>query len=108
MKLKENEKMALEELKRLINENYQDAEIILYGSKARGDDDTASDIDILILVNEEADRNLKEKINAITYSIELQHDVIFGTIVENRNFWQTPLANAMPFHWNVDREGVVI
>lgn len=29
-------------------------------------------------------------------------------IIENKDFWNTPLANAMPLHWNIDREGIAI
>jgi len=106
--LKGNERKALQELKERILERFPDAEIILYGSKARGDSEEESDIDLLILVESLVNTKLEEEIFHISYEIELKHDVVFGEIVENKDFWNTPSANAMPLHWNIDREGVLI
>ena len=106
LNLKANEKKALHELKKNLLKKFPDAEIIIYGSKTRGDYEQFSDIDLLILVDSQVNRELKEKITEITYSVELKYDVVFGTIVEKRSFWNSPLANAMPLHWNIDREGV--
>jgi len=106
LKLKENEKKALQELKERLLKRFPDTKIILYGSKVRGDDEEFSDIDLLILVDSQVNRKLKEEITEITYDIELKYDVVFGTIVENRAFWNSPLSNAMPLHQNIDREGV--
>lgn len=106
--IKENERIALEELKERLVQRFPDAEIILYGSKARGDFEKESDIDLLILVGSRITSRLEEEITHITYDIELKYDVVFGKIVENKDFWNSPLANAMPLHWNIDREGVII
>jgi predicted nucleotidyltransferase len=106
--LKENEKRALQELKGRLLQRFPDAEIILYGSKARGDFDEESDIDLLILIETPITSGLEEEITHITYDIELKYDVVFGKIIENKGFWNSPLANAMPLHWNIDREGVLI
>jgi hypothetical protein len=106
IKLKENESMALFELKERLLQRFSDVEVIIYGSKARGDDEEFSDIDLLILVDSQINRKLKEEITEITYDIELKYDVVFGIIVENRDFWKSPLANSMPLHWNIDRDGV--
>ena len=106
--LKENERIALEELKERLVQRFPDAEIILYGSKARGDFEKESDIDLLILVESQITSRLEEEITHITYDIELKYDVVFGKIVENKDFWNSPLAHAMPLHWNIDREGVLI
>lgn len=106
IKLKENESMALFELKKRLLQRFSDVEVVIYGSKARGDDEELSDIDLLILVESQINRKLKEEVTEITYDIELKYDVVFGIIVENRDFWKSPLANAMPLHWNIDRDGV--
>jgi len=106
--LRENERKALEELKEKILERFPDAEIILYGSKARENSDKESDIDLLILVESQVNTDLEEEIFHISYEVELKHDVVFGEIIENKNFWDTALAKAMPLHWNIDREGVLV
>lgn len=106
LKLKENEKKALQELKQKLLRRFPDAEAILYGSKVRSDYEEFSDIDLLILINSQVTRRIKEEITENTYDIELKYDVVFGIIIENRDFWESPLANAMPLHWNIDREGV--
>lgn len=108
LNLKENERKALQELKERLLERFPDAEIILYGSKARGDFDEESDIDLLILIGSPVNSKLEEEITHITFDIELNYDVVFGKIIENKDFWNSPLANAMPLHWNIDREGVHI
>jgi predicted nucleotidyltransferase len=108
LNLKGNEKKALQELKERLLERFANVEIILYGSKARGDFDEESDIDLLILLDSPVTSNLEEEITHVTYDIELKYDVVFGKIVENKDFWNTPLANAMPLHWNIDREGVLV
>jgi len=106
--LRENEKNALQELKEKILVKFPDAEIILYGSRARGDSEEESDIDLLILVESLINTKLEEEIFHLSYQIELKYEVVFGEIVENKDFWNTPLANAMPLHRNIDREGVHI
>ncbi len=106
--LRKNEKEALSELKSQLKQRIPDAEIILYGSKARGDSEELSDIDILILIDKKVDRKLKEKIVDIRYDIELKYDVVFGLVIENKDFWDSSLANAMPFHKNIEREGVLL
>lgn len=108
LNLKGNEKKALQELKERLLERFANVEIILYGSKARGDFDEESDIDLLILLDSPVTSKLEEEITHVTYDIELKYDVVFGKIVENKDFWNTPLANAMPLHWNIDREGVLV
>lgn len=106
--LKRQEIKAIRELKQKLLKKFPDIEVILYGSKARGDSKESSDIDILILIDQKIDRNLKEKITQIKYDIELKYDVIFSTIIENKKVWKSPLFNVMPLHLNVHKDGVSI
>jgi len=108
LKLQKNEKKALQELGQRILERFPDAEIILYGSKARGDDGKFSDIDVLVLLDREVNNSLEEKIFSTAFQIELECDVIFGIIVYPKKFWNSKLGKAMPLHWNVDKEGISV
>lgn len=104
--LKNNETGALEDLKKRLSERFPSVEIILFGSKARGDFDSESDFDLLVLIDNAPDSRIEEEIVGISYDIELMYDVVFGIIVENKDYWDSPLARAMPLHWNVDKDGV--
>lgn len=108
LKLKNNEKKALQELKTRLHENFPEVEIILYGSKVKGDFDEESDIDALVLLNENVDDSLREEIFSLSFKIELKYDVIFGIIVESKVYWNSELAKAMPIHWNIDKEGISV
>jgi len=107
LNLNEKEIRALQELKEKVLEIFSSAEIILYGSKVKGQDDEESDIDLLILIDKQVTTALEEEIFHISYEIELKYEVIFGEIVvENNDFWNTPLARAMPLHRKIDKEGI--
>ncbi len=83
-------------------------QVILYGSKIRGDDEKFSDIEILILLDEEIDVELEKQVLDISYDIELEFDVVFGVMIESKGFWDFSLAKIMPLHQNIDKEGVLV
>ncbi len=105
-KLKDFERQALRKLKEKIKERFAEAKIILYGSKVRGDFDEESDIDILVLIDEDVNNQIEEEILKIVYEIELEYGVVFGKIIESKSFWNSELAKAMPLHQNIDKEGI--
>jgi predicted nucleotidyltransferase len=106
--LNENEKNALTSLKDAIKAIVPDMEIVLYGSKARGDDREWSDIDILVISNTVLSSETEHKISEIKFDIELRFEVCIGMQLEYRTFWDSPRGRAMPFHWNIDKEGIVL
>jgi len=52
MLLKENEKPALTELKKVLQANYGLIDFKVFGSKARGEDTAESDIDVMIALSQ--------------------------------------------------------
>lgn len=108
LSLKLNEKKALEELKLRLGKKLPGCDIVLFGSRARGEGDAYSDMDILIIVDSHVDGRLRDIINDISYPLEIEFDVVFGKVVENRNAWNSAVSRSMPFHWNIDREGIVL
>ncbi len=107
-RLKKNELRAIKELKHRIQEKVPGTRIILFGSKARGDFEEFSDIDLLILVDAKTTMAAEEEIRTIKFEAELKYDVVFGIIIRHKDFWDSALARAMPLHWNIDKEGVAV
>jgi predicted nucleotidyltransferase len=98
----------LQRCKKAVTDVVGDAEVILYGSRARGDAQEDSDYDILVIVDGPVNMALEERILSKVYPLELDTGAMLTLIVYNRQQWDSALYRAMPFHKNVDREGVVV
>jgi predicted nucleotidyltransferase len=85
-----------------------DADVILYGSRARGDADEYSDYDILIIVDGSVNMALEERILDKIYPLELETCQVLTFIVYSKQDWNSALYQVMPLHKNVDRDGVIL
>ncbi len=104
-------KKSIEEFLNETNKMFGDRvkKIILYGSYARGDFNTSSDIDIMILTDltDEEIVEYGERIWDFAYDIELKNDVLISPLIKNIdkfNYW----LEALPFYMNIQKEGVVL
>lgn len=84
------------------------AEVILYGSRARGDAGPESDYDLLVLVDGPVDWQFEDCIRRSLYHLELERGVVVTVNAYNSADWRSPLYRAMPFQRNVEREGIVL
>jgi len=98
----------LQRCKRAIRQAVPEADVVLYGSRARGDAGKYSDYDILIIVNGSVDMALEKKILDHVYPLELETGAVLTIFTYSKQKWDSPLYRAMPFHKNVDREGVLL
>ncbi len=81
---------VINKVKEIMHRYDKNAEIILFGSRARGDWDEESDWDFLIFGNlPERSENIKQKIRAdILKEIELaSFDIVF-TLFHNKKVWE--------------------
>lgn len=89
-----------------IHDNDPQAEVYLFGSRARGDSKPDSDWDILILVNESRVTNdIEDKFREDLYDIELESGQVISTFVYPKDYWQNSLIYS-PLYDNVKREAI--
>ena len=67
-----------------------------------------SDYDLLILTEQTPSVRIDEAIIDHIYPVELETGAMISFVVQNAADWDKPLYKAMPFHKNIDREGVPI
>lgn len=84
------------------------AEIILYGSRARGDAEPDSDWDFLVLLEGEVDPIRKTTLWHRLWDLERDLEQVICPLVRSREEWESPLRQAMPLHRNIEREGIVL
>ena len=83
------------------------AEVILYGSRARGDERFDSDWDILVLTDYSIDLVTERKFRNKLYDLELETGEPLSIFVYSKNDWRTK-QRITPFYENVTQEGVQI
>ncbi len=110
MALKQREKRAIELFKAVLDERLPDegVELLLFGSKARGDDRRGSDIDLVVLLNRETLDVIEKVYRAVT-------DAALTTSVYNislrplsRRAFASMKKNRSPFICNVLRDAVPV
>ncbi len=79
----------------------------VFGSRARGDADEYSDMDVFIEV-ESLDKKLKEKIGDITWEIGFQHFIVIFPLIFTRYEIEKSPLKASPIVKNIAEEGVRI
>jgi len=100
--------MLLRKVKQAVGEVEPEAEIVLYGSQARGDSNAVSDWDFLILVDGRVTDDRVDRIRHRLYEIEWESGEVLSSIVRNRQEWDSLPLSSTPFHKNVELEGVVL
>ncbi len=86
----------------------KEAEIFLFGSRARGDWHEESDWDFLVLSELDEQSNIKEKIRIdVSHEIEYKtFDLVF-ILFHNKNVWEADYS-VTPLYYNIEEEAILI
>lgn len=82
--------------------------LILYGSKARGDDTPESDIDLLVLTSRPLTPDELSRLRGATRAIGLRHGTWPELYVRESSDWWHGVYQAAPIRKEIDAEGIVI
>jgi len=106
--LRDNEKKAIREATRILKERFPVREVILFGSKARGDSSDESDIDLLLLTARPLHWRERHAIVDALFDVEMKHDVVISIVVNTLYDWNEGVCTVLPIHKEITREGVAI
>lgn len=107
LNINDQEKTAIIEASKILREKFRAKEVILFGSKARGDDDMESDIDLLVLTDEPVTWNERKTINDALYEIQLRYNVIISPLITTVSKWNEGAFSVLPIYDEISAQGVI-
>ncbi len=102
-------KKVLSEFKGELNSRFSGIKgVYLYGSVARNEHTSESDIDILVITDDTMVGINEEKILDMAYETGLKYNCVFGVVVCSVRGWDRLKSAGSPFYAEVKKESVKI
>jgi uncharacterized protein len=106
--LMKNESEAIEAAIRMLKSEFSVSKVILFGSKARGDYDEHSDIDLLVITSRLLHWKEEKAIVGALFDIGMKYDVIFSPLFTFVAEWENGIFKEFPVYQEISRDGAVV
>ncbi len=104
--LSSREKEAIAKASEMLRQKFRVKEVILFGSKARGDDSEESDIDLLLLTMKPLHWKERQSIIHALFDIEIAYEVVISILDTTVSEWENGIFTIFPIHQDIMRDGV--
>ena len=102
------ERSVLEDLRRRLTRRLTLHSMSLFGSRARGDADRDSDMDVLIVLEDRVDAAAEEYVRLCAWEAGIEEGIIIVPVTVSRAEWQEgPLSSSL-LALAVEKEGVTV
>jgi uncharacterized protein len=98
----------LNELKVRVQQRLPLSRLVLFGSRARGDADPDSDLDVLVILNIPVDREAEDYVNDCAWEVGLEHGIVVVPVTVSRLDWEEGILSSSLLAIAVRREGVAV
>jgi uncharacterized protein len=108
IQLSANDRAAIQRAAAILRQKFPVDRLILFGSKARGDDKADSDIDLLVLTRDEVNWRQHDEMIHSVFNLQLELGVMLSPVIIPAEEWEHGVSQALPLRKEVDREGVLV
>ncbi|HUT32319.1 MAG TPA: nucleotidyltransferase domain-containing protein [Planctomycetota bacterium] len=106
--MNEVEKRILGRLKRLLLKRVALCRLILFGSRARGDADPDSDMDVLVIVEGAGDEETRDYVSDCAWEAGYRDGIVIVPVVFTRDEWENGPERHSLLAQAVELEGVPV
>jgi predicted nucleotidyltransferase len=96
---------VVNKVKEIVHRYDKEAEIILFGSRARGDWHEESDWDFLILTKKQVTPELEKQIIYDAADVEVKEGICLQFLIKNKKSWEEDYS-VTPIFYNIKEEGL--
>lgn len=109
MRLTPDEQAWLDVYRQVLVERYPGmiVQLVIYGSKARGDSHPESDLDVLLIVRNEADA-LRRPLRRLGYDLGVTFNAVPSILAYTQAEWERRKQSGSPFREAVERDAVLV
>lgn len=104
--MENSQENIIKRIKNAVKQDYPDADVYLYGSRARGDYNKDSDWDILVLTEDNI-KSLKDQLSLQGKIDDIEIDIgeLISLIIYSKKHWKEKVS-ITPFYQEVKNEGI--
>jgi predicted nucleotidyltransferase len=82
--------------------------VILFGSKARGDDEPASDIDLLVITSAPVGRDDEDAMRDAAWDAGMRSGKVMQLVIRSHDTWWHGIDQATPLRLQIDADGIEV
>jgi predicted nucleotidyltransferase len=98
----------LNELKSKVQQRLPLSRLMLFGSRARGDADPDSDLDVLVVLNTPVNREAEDYVRLCAWEAGIEQGIVVVPITVSRLDWDEGILSSSLLAIAVKREGIAV
>jgi predicted nucleotidyltransferase len=98
----------LKQLKAKLLKRLPLSRLVLFGSRARGDADPDSDLDVLVILNTPVSREVEDYVNDCAWEVGLEQGIVVVPVTVSRLDWEEGLLSSSLLAIAVRQEGITV
>lgn len=102
------ERTILDKFKALLAERVTVYKLILFGSRARGDAEPSSDMDVLVVLEGASSEKDRDYVSDCAWEAGFEHGIVVVPVVYTRNEWENSPERHSLLALAVEKEGVLL